>query len=255
MDDVMQGSASGYASHQPQSFKRDKSRKSTFKEGTMKQVAENENKSSLVLMDAQTNKIALEATPMASALKLNMDDMRLETNSNQRLADQLEQIPSSGGRIISHGNEGTTPSSQAMMYPMLPQRQHEPQMPTQYQNNEEENTFLARDKVDNLRYTETGTELEYNKYTTFYTIMNYVISDIRKKQRSFKIGVFTIFLVVTFIVMLRSVVDKIGVAFLKVAQDQAGIFDVTMTASSDGFSVPGDIDLYNSDPFDYLPTN
>ena len=48
------------------------------------------------------------------------------------------------------------------------------------------------------------------------TILNYVVSDIKKKQRSFKIGVFTIFLVVTFIVMLKSVVDKVGVAFLKV---------------------------------------
>lgn len=30
---------------------------------------------------------------------------------------------------------------------------------------------------------------------------------------------------------------------------------MTMTASSDGLLEPGDIDLYNSDPFDYLPVN
>ena len=102
-----------------------------------------------------------------------------------------------------------------------------------------------------MHYTSKGSELDQNKLTTLKTIFNYVRSDIKKKQRSFRIGVFTIFLVVTFIVMLKSVVDKIGVAFLKVAQDQGGIFDVTMTSGSDGFSVAGDIDLYNSDPFDY----
>lgn len=105
--------------------------------------------------------------------------------------------------------------------------------------------------ADKMEYTAKGSELEQNQYTTMNTITSYVISDIRKKQRSFKIGVFTIFLVVTFIVMLKSVVDKIGVAFLKVAQDQGGMFDVTMTSGADGFSVAGDIDLYNSDPFDY----
>lgn len=62
---------------------------------------------------------------------------------------------------------------------------------------------------------------------------------------------FTIFLVVTFVVMLRSVVDKVSVAFLKVAQDQAGIFDVTLTTETGGGSIDGDIDLYTSDPFEY----
>jgi Na+/H+ antiporter NhaC len=55
--------------------------------------------------------------------------------------------------------------------------------------------------------------------------MEYVISDIKKKQRSFRIGVFTIFLVVSFISMLKGVVDVAPIAMLKVAQDQAGCFD------------------------------
>lgn len=104
-----------------------------------------------------------------------------------------------------------------------------------------------------MAYTAKGNELEQNEYRTFWTIFEYVRADIKKKQRSFKIGVFTIFLVVMFIVMLKSVVDKVGVAFLKVAQDQAGIFDVTLTAATDGYSESGDIDLYNSDPFEYQP--
>ena len=60
------------------------------------------------------------------------------------------------------------------------------------------------------------------------TIMEYVLSDIKKKQRSFKIGVFTIFLVVSFISMLKGVVDVAPIAMLKVAQDQAGAFDFMM---------------------------
>lgn len=97
-NEIEHGASSVYASHQPQSFKRDKSRKSTFKEDTMKQVANNENRSSIKIMDPQTNDLALETNPMSSALKLNMDDMNLDTNSNQRLKEQLDQIPSSGGR-------------------------------------------------------------------------------------------------------------------------------------------------------------
>lgn len=51
------------------------------------------------------------------------------------------------------------------------------------------------------------------------TICHYIYSDIQKKQRSFKIGVFTIFLVVTFIMLLKSLVDVAPIAFLKVGQD------------------------------------
>ena len=67
-------------------------------------------------------------------------------------------------------------------------------------------------------------------FSSFLTILDYVTSDIGKKQRSFKIGVFTIFLVVGFISMLKSVVDVAPIAMLKVAQDQAGSFDFLMTA-------------------------
>lgn len=79
----------GVASHQPQSFKRDKSRRSTFKQGTLKQIAEDETRQPIVLLDAQTNKVAQETvTPMQTTLKLNVDqDLQLETNSNQRLTE------------------------------------------------------------------------------------------------------------------------------------------------------------------------
>jgi len=48
------------------------------------------------------------------------------------------------------------------------------------------------------------------------TVFYYIRSDIEKKARSFRIGVFTVFLVVSFITLLKSIVDVAPVAFLKV---------------------------------------
>jgi len=85
---------------------------------------------------------------------------------------------------------------------------------------------------DNLLLDET--ESKYSKdqglfnqtlYSMLKTIGNYILSDIGKKKRSFKIGVCTIFIVVTFIMFLKSIVDVAPIAFLKVGQDQGGLFD------------------------------
>lgn len=54
------------------------------------------------------------------------------------------------------------------------------------------------------------------------TILTLLISETSKKQRSFQIGVFTVFIVVAFLTLLKSIVDVSPVAFVKVAQDQAG---------------------------------
>jgi hypothetical protein len=62
------------------------------------------------------------------------------------------------------------------------------------------------------------------------TILAYIQKDIKKKARSFKIGVFTVFLVVSFITALKSLIDVAPIAFLKVAQDQAGAIDVKMVS-------------------------
>ena len=53
-------------------------------------------------------------------------------------------------------------------------------------------------------------------FQTLLTVMNYIYSDIVKRTRSFKIGVFTIFMVVSFIMMLKALVDVAPIAFLKV---------------------------------------
>ena len=48
------------------------------------------------------------------------------------------------------------------------------------------------------------------------TIVTYLVSEQKKKQRSFQIGVFTVFLVVAFITLLKSAVDIAPVAFVKI---------------------------------------
>lgn len=87
------------------------------------------------------------------------------------------------------------------------------------------------------------------------TIVNYIGSDITKKKRSFKIGVFTIFLVVTFIVLLKSIVDVAPIAFLKVGQDQSGVFDFQITSDYEEPYIDGDVNMYTADPFEYPKEN
>ena len=69
---------------------------------------------------------------------------------------------------------------------------------------------------DNVKPDSENSLYKGSLFQTFTTVINYIISDIHKKKRSFRIGVFTIFLVVTFIMMLKSLVDIAPIAFLKV---------------------------------------
>lgn len=79
------------------------------------------------------------------------------------------------------------------------------------------------------------------------TILAYIRKDIKKKARSFRIGVFTVFLVVSFITALKSLIDVAPIAFLKVAQDQAGAIDVKMVSDIDKQIQDGDLNYYRLD--------
>ena len=59
----------------------------------------------------------------------------------------------------------------------------------------------------------------------FSVILNYMLSEQAKKQEAMKIGIFTIFLVVMIITMLKSVVDSTPILFVKLGQESAGAFD------------------------------
>ena len=60
------------------------------------------------------------------------------------------------------------------------------------------------------------------------TIVQYLSSEMTKQPTTFKIGIFTVFIVVMFITMLQSVVDSAPILFVKIGQDEAGAFDVTI---------------------------
>ena len=82
---------------------------------------------------------------------------------------------------------------------------------------------------------------------TVTTITRYIVSDIKKKSRSFGIGIFTIFLVVMFIVTLKSLIDVSHIAILKGAQDQAGAIDLTLKSSYPTVVFDADRNFYSYD--------
>ncbi|KAL4502254.1 hypothetical protein ABPG72_000489 [Tetrahymena utriculariae] len=60
-------------------------------------------------------------------------------------------------------------------------------------------------------------------------IIQYLINDIKKKPRSFKIGIFSIFLVIGFISAIESAFQLSPVIFLTIGEDQAGDADIVLT--------------------------
>lgn len=83
------------------------------------------------------------------------------------------------------------------------------------------------------------------------TVVQYLRSDILRKARSFRIGVFTIFLIVSFVTVLKGVVDAAPVVFLKLAQDGSGNFDFQLASDYGERLVNGDLNYYDGEPFVY----
>ena len=79
------------------------------------------------------------------------------------------------------------------------------------------------------------------------------MSDIRKKKRSFCIGMSTVTLVVCFLTLLKSVIDISPIAFLKVGQDQAGAIDITLSSDAPEFFMAGDLNYYKIGPWGDTP--
>ncbi len=59
-----------------------------------------------------------------------------------------------------------------------------------------------------------------------------MMSESVKQPTAFKIGVFTVFIVVMFITMLKSVVDSAPILFVKIGQTEVGAIDITLRAKS-----------------------
>jgi len=82
-----------------------------------------------------------------------------------------------------------------------------------------------------------------------------MVAEQTKKARAFKIGIFTVFLVVMVITMLKSVVDSSPILFVKIGQNAVGAIDFTLSAPGDSNAIIGvNTNFYNfqSNPFDSL---
>ena len=62
-------------------------------------------------------------------------------------------------------------------------------------------------------------------YGNLVVIFNYLKSDLIKKQRAFKIGLISIYLVVFFITMLMNAISISSSIFIRLSEDQAGEAD------------------------------
>jgi hypothetical protein len=61
-------------------------------------------------------------------------------------------------------------------------------------------------------------------------MIGYLVASIKKKPRSIKIGVFTIFLVVSFITLLGNAVQTSKIIFMKLSEDTVGEADFILQA-------------------------
>jgi hypothetical protein len=107
------------------------------------------------------------------------------------------------------------------------------------------NRRRQKQMLENLEFEKDRTMFEQTWVSMVTTIFNYIKSDVRKKNRQFKIGVMTVFIVVSFLAMLKSVIDVAPIAFLKVGQDQGGAFDFTLTSDYTAKLRDGDVNAYN----------
>ena len=81
------------------------------------------------------------------------------------------------------------------------------------------------------------------------TVTQYMCSESKKKPTAFKIGVFTVFIVVMCITMLKSVVDSSPILFVKIGQSEVGAIDFTLREKDPASYVQsGNINYYNINP-------
>ena len=64
--------------------------------------------------------------------------------------------------------------------------------------------------------------------STFIVVFNYLKSDLIKNQRTFKIGLVTIFLVVLFTSLFINTINLSSLIFLRLAENQVGETDLIM---------------------------
>ena len=74
-------------------------------------------------------------------------------------------------------------------------------------------------------------------YSNLIVTVNYLKSDLIKKQRSFKIGLISIFLVVFFLTLLLNAIELCSCIFIKLSEEQTGEIDLIFTPYLSGLNV------------------
>ena len=73
------------------------------------------------------------------------------------------------------------------------------------------------------------------------------MSEMKKKQRAFKIGFGTVMIVVIFVTALESVLQSVPLVFLKIAEDQVGEADIIMMPTKAILYNPENLLVYTLD--------
>jgi len=63
----------------------------------------------------------------------------------------------------------------------------------------------------------------------FKTVCEFLILDIKRRPGTFKIGLFTIYIVIVFLVLLQSILQLTPILFLSIAEGQSGMVDLELT--------------------------
>ena len=109
-----------------------------------------------------------------------------------------------------------------------------------------EQEALVQYELDKMNYNRSWSNL-------IRSILNYIFSSMSKNQSSFNIGVFTVFLTVMFLCSTKSLFDTSPIALIKYTQDQVGVFDFQLGSDRREMTINGDIDHYNTLPFEFEP--
>lgn len=102
---------------------------------------------------------------------------------------------------------------------------------TQFHKNEGYTVFENEGKPSFQFYLNSSPGFTlYSLLGTLQIIISYILTDMRKKPRSFKIGVFSIFIVVAFLIVLQSAKQLTPALFIRLSEGEAGDADLILSA-------------------------
>lgn len=106
---------------------------------------------------------------------------------------------------------------------------------------------LTNESTDRMPNRKNLSKKDRAKFFNIFVLTSYIIADLKKKPKSYKIGVFTVTLTVSFIILLYSILDVLPLVFLKQAQNSVGEADfVFNSVSPQNISQSVDTYIYNN---------